>query len=778
MRCHQIVRGKLFCFHDRRNEVIVASDKQEIGLIEEEWLEWNGENDFVLSENFNLKQVYPSNCKTFRIFDLANVSLGLRQIFLLIINSTLELTLFVKVCGKLNEEWTKCLELKLSKFSLNSSCTIDLVGFDGPSFIIKQDSQLYWITDILTSTLQFEVMYLQLSNDETKNRIIFSGYAGMDTKFWYTVFSTNQNQFSVLKIPIDPSNGECSLEICASLGNSYPLPPSSYSSICTCLTYVNSEKSGVFGTLEKELLFFNADSITRCLKLSSIPVKLHYLHLNARPVHEEYILVHTSDRSLQIISLVDFSIVREIEKVYDFLVHDFFNVGTMQLLCIHTEYYYGKLHYTLIPNLNTTIINGIIHDELSERSIHLYSVMRALATQIENTNNHIKNLDNIKQDKQNLLRHQNRVTQEILIDFQKRCDDKYQNSTEQNNEIQPQDPSYGKGISVSFENNKSLENNLFYDHHVQDTTNVESMHSLSDTDITLKSASQALNTKYWDIRSCFITKNDMDVILLPISNHCPLQAEIFKKTEISNSSKCIHLTTRIETPLHYADDDFSVKCLLIKRKPNSEPLFEYMGVLQPSVTDKLFGLKQPIKSNFADIQTTQLIFIMKHDSVEKSLKNILSEIWVDRLCMTTTNNNDYEYCSSSKGYISPLFYKAMINYELTTCTESTLICDVLSDTIENMILVLTTIIDHLPENIIVIPSTFAENVLKHRKAVCVNINKEVNHVIFKMHDHVKQSTMMNPREHELQQDLLEYLSLQIETDQSMLNLLNALQYHH
>ena len=464
----------------------------------------------------------------------------------------------------------------------------------------------------------------------------------------------------------------------------------------------------------------------------------------------------------------------EIEKVYDFIVHDFFNIGTPQLLCIHTEYYYGKLQYTLIPNLNTTIINGIIDDTSSIRSIHLYSVMRALSTQIENTNNHIKQFENIKKEKQNLLRHQNRVTQEILDEFQKNGDSKH-HATEDNGETQSHYSLYEKGINVSFQNNKSLENNIFYDS-VSDVTRMESRCSLSDTDIILKSASQALNTKYWDIRSCFMTKNDMDVILLPIPNTFPLQVEIFKNNDLSDSSQYINLTTRIEIPPNYADDDFSVKCLLIKRKPNSEKLFEYIGVLQPSVTEKLFGLKQSIKSNFADIQNTQLIFIMKHEmsSVDKSLRHILSEIFIDRLFMKNTNHNDYEYCSYSKGYISPLFYKVMIGYESTTCTESALICDILSDTTENMILVLTTIFDHLPENVIAIPSAFAENVMKLRKEVCVNINKEINHVIFKMHDHVKQSTMMNPREQELQQDLLEYLSLQIETDQSMLNLLDTL----
>ncbi|KAF0982476.1 hypothetical protein FDP41_011406 [Naegleria fowleri] len=721
MKYFQVVEGKLFCFHDHRSKV-VSSDKQEIGDIREEWMEWNGENDFILSENYNVKQIYPPNCKAMRIFKVANVSLGLSQLFLLTINSSLELSLFVKAAGKMNEEWTKCLELKLSKFSQDSSSTIELVGFDGPSFLVKQDSQVYWITDMLTSTLQFEAMHLNLSNDGIKNRIIFSGHVGIDTKFWYTVFATDNNQFCVLKIPIT-LNEECSFETSSSsLAANFPLPPSSYSSICTCLTYCTRSDSsvitGVFGTLEKEVLFFNADSVTRCLKLSSIPVKIQPLNLNVRPVHEEYVLVHTSDRSLKLISILDLSIVKD------------------QFICT--------------------------------------PVMRALSTQIENTNNHIKQFENIKKEKQNLLRHQNRVTQEILDEFQKNGDSKH-HATEDNGETQSHYSLYENGINVSFQNNKSLENNIFYDS-VSDVTRMESRCSLSDTDIILKSASQALNTKYWDIRSCFMTKNDMDVILLPIPNTFPLQVEIFKNNDLSDSSQYINLTTRIEIPPNYADDDFSVKCLLIKRKPNSEKLFEYIGVLQPSVTEKLFGLKQSIKSNFADIQNTQLIFIMKHEmsSVDKSLRHILSEIFIDRLFMKNTNHNDYEYCSYSKGYISPLFYKVMIGYESTTCTESALICDILSDTTENMILVLTTIFDHLPENVIAIPSAFAENVMKLRKEVCVNINKEINHVIFKMHDHVKQSTMMNPREQELQQDLLEYLSLQIETDQSMLNLLDTL----
>ena len=226
----------------------------------------------------------------------------------------MELSLFVKAAGKMNEEWTKCLELKLSKFSQDSSSTIELVGFDGPSFLVKQDSQVYWITDMLTSTLQFEAMHLNLSNDGIKNRIIFSGHVGIDTKFWYTVFATDNNQFCVLKIPIT-LNEECSFETSSSsLAANFPLPPSSYSSICTCLTYCTRSDSsvitGVFGTLEKEVLFFNADSVTRCLKLSSIPVKIQPLNLNVRPVHEEYVLVHTSDRSLKLISILDLSIVK------------------------------------------------------------------------------------------------------------------------------------------------------------------------------------------------------------------------------------------------------------------------------------------------------------------------------------------------------------------------------------------------------------------------------------------------------------------------------------
>ena len=238
------------------------------------------------------------------------------QIFALVIDANNTLFLYVKPCGKLlEEEWKKCLELKCKTFRKGSKANIEISGFDGPNFLLKQDNNIYWITlQNSSDPLKFQALHFPRSNTE-KSKVVFSGF--MDSEH-FTVFSTDNNHFSTLKISPYSSDTNCGYEemprFIVTKSEEIHLPPNSFSSICTCLKYCklgnDTGMTGVFGTLQKEILFFQKEVITRTIKLASVPVSINIIQFNAYPVVEQYLVVHTQDRKAIIYSLVDFTNVK------------------------------------------------------------------------------------------------------------------------------------------------------------------------------------------------------------------------------------------------------------------------------------------------------------------------------------------------------------------------------------------------------------------------------------------------------------------------------------
>lgn len=439
------------------------------------------------------------------------------------------------------------------------------------------------------------------------------------------------------------------------------------------------------------------------------------------------------------------------------------SIGTHQILFVHNV---NSLSYTIIPNMNKKVENGVLTEDGISRGIHLYSVVRALATQIENTKDDLMNHENLLDEKKALLQHQQNVTEEILKDLHSK-----NNSNEQSTD---EETGFKSGITVTFNTPSNyVANNIFYDLELFANTSNNSHIS----DISIKSASQSFNSSTWNIRTAFRSKEDVDILVLPVSNEIPLESLIFKKKGLEHST---NLTTQIKTPSHYADPSLSVQCLLLKRYKNQvQPKFEYLGILKPDLKEKLFCTKQQIDEGCADVERFQFILIMKNEQKltngkrgEVTLRGLLREILTQQLFMMQGDENTYTYNSASKGYTSTLFYKLVVTHENITINESLMICDLYCDTTESMVLVLRSLLDELPQQVVAIPSNLADDVMQRRRSVCVNMNKEINHILFNLHEHVKQSTAMNPKEKEIQQDLSEYLKLQIKTDQSMISLLD------
>ena len=217
----------------------------------------------------------------------------------------------MKPCGKINEDWIKCFEIKIDKFSNNYNCKLELFGFDGPNFLLKQDFHLYWIS--MDSINSFESLYCSLYEGDTKQRIIYSCCLESNRNTIYNVFSTNDNQYNILKIPITNGIDTCSFQSSSFLENEISLPPSSFSMVSTCLAFHTSNDQTTItflGTIEKEIITSRKGIILKCFKLDSVPVKISIFCTNPHPVREEYLVVHTSDRKITVISLTDFSIVK------------------------------------------------------------------------------------------------------------------------------------------------------------------------------------------------------------------------------------------------------------------------------------------------------------------------------------------------------------------------------------------------------------------------------------------------------------------------------------
>ncbi|EFC50496.1 predicted protein [Naegleria gruberi] len=414
--------------------------------------------------------------------------------------------------------------------------------------------------------------------------------------------------------------------------------------------------------------------------------------------------------------------------------------------------------------MNESITDGNI--TIKEKNIkgkHLYSVLRSLASRIEQCHHDLTKIESNTFFKSQLIQHQQEVTLDILKGI---------NSSSTEIEALDENEELEIGTRILFKNNSiNFGNTLFYDKRIEGKNNKDT------SDITIQYASQSFNINQWTIRTMFNKCNpNLDLLIVPISNTVNMESEIFK----SENSETSDLVLKMKTPQHYSDPNLSVKCMVIKRdttNPN-QTQFEYLGSIQPSSTDKLFGIKpSPIEIEQPDIQHVQFILMRNNKSHSgTSIEQILKECLSNELGMNISENpsktdsptiptTNFEFNTLSKGYSSSLYYRVQYYSEQVVENESSLICNLYADTNETVMLVIEKIQQTLKsENVILLLSPLT--MMNDRRELISSLSREIKHVIFKLHDHVKKMTLMNPQEREIQNDILIYLQLQMESDKS------------
>ncbi|KAL9641460.1 hypothetical protein ABK040_013385 [Willaertia magna] len=808
------------------------------------------------------------------LFNTTYQPLGLKQLYFLAYqHSTKELICYSSLfyesfsnnlsnISLSDEHFTKCFTFTCSAFesfdnkNINENdeelskqqqqLTVEVICFDnGPSFLLKQNNHFYLIYKDIYDNINYQVCYCNLNIENNNNmedeenqvtKIVYSGnfLVNNNENIFIVVLASIFGGFKCLTLQNNGISNLCD--------NFIPLLDnnnennkikfiSSYSSVCTCMNFYKSDNNDmdscrdsnenwitIIGSLEKEIIFIQQDGrLIRTIKLNNIPLKILTIEFEK----EQYLIVHLQNYQIEIYSLFDFEKVKQLDNVKDIIIDDFISNGRNQLLFIHYRDNddngniedNSSFEYMLLLDMNVMIKDGnIVEEESSTRKgVHLYSVLRALTSQIENSNQLLL-IDKDKViEKQSLLKHQHLILKEMLNDMHNNlnCNNQQQgmeDEEESNHSFLIED----KGIKIPLGskeemnggtnlNNNNNDNsgdrfNSFYQldsmsHTLEKELSKQNSSTLLDNStiidsskVILNSAAQSFNSKNWNIHSEFSILNnnsdnnnikDKDILLIPVSTNTTLETTLYKKEEKEEKRTKVYLTSQIKTPTNYSDSDLSIHCLLVKRS-ESHHKFEYLGNIQPNTQEKLFCLPHVMKETNAELISWQLLFCsgnnnhMSDISLERMFHQNLSQIFISKLQMKQISDKIFEFNSTTKGYTSTLYYRITILY----INNNIICCNLQCDSEESLLLILQQLSTKLSNEIIILPFNLNEEMIQKRINICSKLNEELNIILNNIHKTLINGTTMNPLEEELRTSLLTLLKKQTETDEAMLNALS------
>jgi hypothetical protein len=454
-------------------------------------------------------------------------------------------------------------------------------------------------------------------------------------------------------------------------------------------------------------------SIVRVLKLMDIPIQLAIVDFGSVFSYHSSImlLAHLKNNDLLLYDIQDFNIFKQYKGVYRFIIQDFLGIGHDQLL-IDFSNSMGLNTYILVVNTLEEYRRDndqVKHTSLSKPQ-HLYSVLRALHTRLEDAEQSIlQELDRLKEKKQ-LIQHEELILKRIT-------------NTGTN----------GKNISFNF---KRINNNtsgliipygstapnewtpvMQQIHNISPIPKIIQPHieqnelSMGDNRPIVTSAHQYFSAEEWRVDLILKFPNNSDFTLsniqcIPFASNCTINSRVYKRWLSENSKTILSLSIIVPTPPNFANRDTHLHLILAMKEAENE-LYKWLGTICPTNTQKLLSLQKahlPLKKhNFVDAPECKLLFLrhQKQQILERETVYSLL-IYTLEKCIGMKKVDGYDnqriIFQFNDNDMYQVILESLQTQDLIQCTLKTT-----NTNEEHLLVLLQLILDQLPKSICALP---------------------------------------------------------------------------
>lgn len=526
--------------------------------------------------------------------------------------------------------------------------------------------------------------------------------------------------------------------------------PNSYASVCTNIAYqlITMENVHIYvSTMENQVVQFAFGNPLRVIKTSSIPKHISVIDFGLVSVHSDTFVIIECDQNVILYSLLENNVFKEIKNVKQTLVGDFMRNGMKQILFIHDDKQPHN-NFSMMSDPNVPMIGKssqtTSRENVSSKGQHLYSVLRALQTRLEDGDTSIYQLQQIVSfifllitiqcnDKSLLLEDMKRLLNEITGN---------NNLNIRENELNRDHLVSSNGITINF--NKTR------------TENGSPVSRVAAPDIL--SAKQSFNNNEWTVDMTVSADSKVIPEVVPFSNQHNTEATVYQQQKDDQ----VQIVTKTATPITYSDTNTHMHFMLVcKQKDNLDvPHFQFLGTVTPTTKQKLHGIKRYITSDSPDVCQCELFMFRKSNQVSltSSLYSVLVDILLQSMQQVSNNESSsvFEFDSTKQGFNSLMYNKIVIE---KVQTENYLRVTINSDTEENMLLQIQAIIEELSDRAAVVSSVISDSTLDDMYTCAASLVEEARYIV---HGKEKQ-TIEEKRKH--------LLSLQCKTDLSFANMI-------
>jgi hypothetical protein len=457
----------------------------------------------------------------------------------------------------------------------------------------------------------------------------------------------------------------------------------SYAAVTTCLTYYMQDANTIhafISTLESQIVQFTMGHPVRVIKLDSIPRAIQVAQFGGKMIHQDTCIVIEHDTSASVYSLLDQAIVEQVKHVQSVLVNDFTNSGHDQVMFIQND----DLKFKLVTSPN--------EKKKESKGNHLYSVLRALQTRLEEGDAVLHQLEQVNHDKTELLKDMKRVLLEIIgtsnSDQEPLSRDHLVSSTP---------------ITINFTQKEQV-----LDAPVE---------KVPKSDVI--QAKQSFNRDTWTIDMKLYAKSAPEVV--PFASDRIVEATVHTKTQ----DDTMNIVTTSNTPSNYSDSKTHLHFMLVYRHDKNIN-FDFLGTVTPSIEQKIHGIRRMITYESPDVVSCEL-FLYRKSAQNGSLFELVCDLLLQTLQESSSSDMErvFEFNSTKQGFDTLSYCRIVIE---KIQSEQYLRCTIHADTQESVLLYVQLLISELSEKSMIVPSVIADSVLDSLFQLASGLMEEVKFI--------------------------------------------------
>ncbi|KAL0477772.1 AMY1 [Acrasis kona] len=480
------------------------------------------------------------------------------------------------------------------------------------------------------------------------------------------------------------------------------LLPNSYAAVCTCVAFLKNPNHDVLycfiGTLENQIVMFDAGLVTKIISVKSVPYKLFVKEYGMASTHLDTLLFVWCPQSVDVYSMLDEKLFHTVQDVKNVVFTDLYKTGCEQALFLHDQDLSNDVAFTILCHPNKPIIGRFVNKAFKDTSAkgqHLYSVLRALYTRMEEGNALISQLKASQDDRKSLIKDMNRVL-----------------TGSDDEQISLDHLLSGTSINIDFK----LDVNITKDPQIKTLKSVP----------MVSSATQSINGSEWETNLTMSNvSKSTSCDLLPFSTTVPLSSRVYENK--SRDSEQVSFCAVTETP-ECSADPVTINYTLLQTSQDSIRDYQHLGTIKPTDKQKLFGVTRKVNDQSLNLSKCELIIMKSKSSsvYSSSAIKLLSQILVSELGMGLVGSNspaiiNYEYDSTKKGFDSLLYCHVKVQ---KIRSDEFLCVTISADSEENLLLIVKIIKDELISTCVIAPSMITDEVLDNMYSFATSLVKE------------------------------------------------------